>query len=150
MANDIAQLIYKLARNAHSHDQIKMQLIHCIVGDNQVGKTIFVDNVNASMRYNGICVPNTVDNVLIFAQRIFTEFLEITSVQNTCDSFVPETNYIVLKVIKGNTTISQCNYIFDKVVDQDDVKDYSWYDTSKQNMLRNFICSFFKFVQSIK
>jgi septin family protein len=150
MANDVAELIYKLAKKSHCQDQIKLQLIHCIVGDNQVGKTIFINNVSSSMAYNGICVPTTADNMLILTQRILTEFLEITSVQNTCDSFIPETNYIVLKIIKGKETISQCNFTFDKVIDQDDVKDFSWYYSTKSSRLRKFICHFFNFVLSIK
>jgi hypothetical protein len=130
MAHDVASLIYQMTKSAEKKDlanSIKLQLVHGVVGDYEVSKAIiFADN--QTIRYNGIVVPNQLTNYKIITQRMFIEFLDILTLQNNCDSFSPDTSYLLCNVIQGNKPVSSCKFVFTETINQEDVLDFAWHD----------------------
>ena len=146
MVHDVATLIYKLAKESERAENklIRLEVIHGVVGDYEVSKNMTI--VQSSLiKYNGITIPFAHYQVVI--QHIFIEFLEILNRQNSCDSFAPDTSYIVLNVLAKSKIVATCKFVFKETVTQEDLLDYDW--NIKCKNLINYLEKYMTFARDI-
>ena len=147
MAHDVATLIYKLALANEKVNIVRLQIIHGVVGDYEVCKYMIIKHHHKQhfLKYNGITVP--FEHHSILSQYMFLEFLEILNKQNQCDSFAPDTSYIVVNILVSDKIVASCKFVFKETITQEDILDNEW--TIKCKHLARYLEQYLMFARDI-